>query len=62
MAAECQAAALGSVDLAPGADEIMRISPHYVLPPTDSAWYRMPGEIGAWHRRVIDDLRKAGVN
>jgi TolB-like protein/DNA-binding winged helix-turn-helix (wHTH) protein len=43
------------------AAEIMRISPHYSLPATDSAWYRMPGEIGAWHRRVIDDLHKAGV-
>jgi adenylate cyclase len=45
-----------------GAAEIMRISPHYSLPATDSAWYRMPGEIGAWHRRGIDDPRKAGVN
>lgn len=44
-----------------GAAEIMRISPHYALPVTDSAWYKMPGEVGAWHRRVIDDLHMAGV-
>jgi len=44
-----------------GAAEIMRISPHYALPATNSAWYNQPGEIGAWHRRVIDDLHKAGV-
>jgi len=44
-----------------GAAEIMRISPHYVLPATNSAWYNQPGEIGVWHRRVIDDLHKAGI-
>jgi TolB-like protein/DNA-binding winged helix-turn-helix (wHTH) protein len=44
-----------------GAAEIMRISPHYTLPATNSAWYNQPGTIGAWHRRVIDDLHKAGL-
>ena len=43
------------------AAEIMRISPHFAQPSTDSAWYKQPGDIGAWHRRVIDDLHRAGI-
>lgn len=43
------------------AAEIMRISPHFAPGSTDSAWYKQPGDIGAWHRRVIDDLHRAGI-